>query len=306
MSRHPATVASVVIPAHDEEAQIAHTLSVLAADASPGELEVLVVCNGCSDGTARVASELPGVTVVEIPVASKVAALRMGDRLACTFPRIYLDADVELTTAAARAVADALARPAPAVAGVGADIDLTGSSWGVRRFYEFRQRLPVLRGGVIGAGVYALNASGRARFGEWPDVLADDQLVLRLFGSDERLLVADHRSRVTAPRNLRAVVRRGVRVRRGNQQLDREALARASSAPSAGLATACRESMGSPRSWVAAVVFAVTTLVIRMRCRWADDPGDWERQETVPHGSGVQGVEGATDDTGTRMGDAAA
>ncbi|MGD9408165.1 MAG: glycosyltransferase, partial [Gammaproteobacteria bacterium] len=44
---------SVVIPAHDEEAVIQRTLGALLRSADPGEFEVIVVCNGCSDATAE-------------------------------------------------------------------------------------------------------------------------------------------------------------------------------------------------------------------------------------------------------------
>ena len=43
---------SVVIPAHDESAGIRRCLDALFAGTAPGELDVVVVCNGCSDDTA--------------------------------------------------------------------------------------------------------------------------------------------------------------------------------------------------------------------------------------------------------------
>ena len=46
---------SVIIPAHNEERVIARTLEAMVAGASPGELEIIVVANGCSDATADVA-----------------------------------------------------------------------------------------------------------------------------------------------------------------------------------------------------------------------------------------------------------
>ena len=100
---------SVVIPAHDEEAAIGRCLSSLLEGAPPGELEVLVVCNGCGDRTAEVARQsAPDATVLEIPIASKVAALNAGDESATYFPRFYVDADVELTYQALVSVARAL------------------------------------------------------------------------------------------------------------------------------------------------------------------------------------------------------
>ena len=88
---------SVVIPAHDEAAAIRRCLDGLFAGFQPGELDVVVVCNGCSDETAALArSSGHPVRVIELSAASKPAALRTGDLAVSAFPRLYLDADVLL------------------------------------------------------------------------------------------------------------------------------------------------------------------------------------------------------------------
>ena len=46
---------SVIIPAHNEERVISRLLEALTLGHTPGELEIIVVCNGCSDDTAGVA-----------------------------------------------------------------------------------------------------------------------------------------------------------------------------------------------------------------------------------------------------------
>src|SRR5687768_15628594 len=89
---------SVIIPAHNEERVIGRGVAAVTAEARPGELEVIVVCNGCRDGTAdearRVGEE---VRVIVTDVASKVHALNLGDAAARGFPRFFVDADVVLT-----------------------------------------------------------------------------------------------------------------------------------------------------------------------------------------------------------------
>ena len=96
---------SVIIPAHNEEASIGRCLSALLGSARPGEFEVIVVCNGCSDGTANAARAFGSmVRVVEIEVGSKIIALNLGNKAARFYPRLYLDADLELSTEAARAL----------------------------------------------------------------------------------------------------------------------------------------------------------------------------------------------------------
>ena len=46
-------VASVVIAAHNEAAVLGRCLRGLLADAEPGEFDVVVVPNGCTDATAE-------------------------------------------------------------------------------------------------------------------------------------------------------------------------------------------------------------------------------------------------------------
>lgn len=269
-------IASVVVPAHDEGPRIAATLGTLLADAAPGEFEVVVVCNGCRDDTAERAREFDGVIVEELSEPSKIGALRHGDDVATTFPRIYLDGDVELSTPAARALATALDTPLPRVAGVRGRVDASGSTRGARWYFDFRRRLPVFHHGIIGAGVYALNEPGRARFGTWPDILGDDQFVFRLFTDDERVTVDGHRTHVEAAPDLATVVRRQVRVRRGNTQLTTgtDDLA-AIQAPPAGIARAVREVAPDPSAWPGLVTWGVVNLVVRARTRLTASTGDW-------------------------------
>ena len=47
---------SVIIPAHNEESVIGRCLAAMLEGAQPGELEIIVVCNGCSDRTGEKAT----------------------------------------------------------------------------------------------------------------------------------------------------------------------------------------------------------------------------------------------------------
>src|SRR5262249_4085487 len=100
---------SVVIPAHNEGEVITRCLDALFDGVQPGELEVIVVCNGCIDDTAALAraSGHP-VRVIELEAASKSAALRAGDEATRTFPRLYVDADVTLPGPSALSVIERL------------------------------------------------------------------------------------------------------------------------------------------------------------------------------------------------------
>lgn len=101
-----------MIPAHNESQVIGRLLGQLIPAAAADELNVLVVANGCTDDTAEVAASYgPGVRVLSVPVASKHAALTASYDLAADYPRIYVDADVELRACDVRALAAALRQP---------------------------------------------------------------------------------------------------------------------------------------------------------------------------------------------------
>src|SRR5260370_21191863 len=105
-------VTTVVIPAHNEGRVIGRLLEQLINGAYPGEMDIIVVANGCADDTAEVAASFgPAVRVLTLPVACKHEALAAGDRAAAGFPRIYVDADVELRLHDVRALAAALCQP---------------------------------------------------------------------------------------------------------------------------------------------------------------------------------------------------
>ena len=269
-------VVAVIIPAHNESANISRTLRAVTQGAADGELQVVVVCNGCTDDTASVASAFAGIDVIEIAEASKLAALRAGDERATAFPRVYLDADIALTTEAIRSIAAELERPGILAAGVPGQMDLSDASLPVALFYEFRERLPVFAHGIIGSGNYALSEAGRARFGEWPVLKSgDDQFIFRLFEPHERATVSGYRTAVLPPSGLRGVVRRGVRTTRGNRNLTAGAAGRPLEAPGAGRAQALRDSLRSPRGVLSAVVFVAVTGVIRLRARLKSGGSDW-------------------------------
>jgi glycosyltransferase involved in cell wall biosynthesis len=201
------TLGSVVIPAHDEAAVIGRCLDALFGGFERGELDVVVVCNGCTDRTADVVrSSGHRVRVVELAEAAKPAALRAGDAAASTFPRLYLDADVVLPGSAARRVLERLKDGAIA-ARPPIRYDAEASSAPVQSYYRARSRLPAVLGSLWGAGVYGLSAAGRRRFGAFPDVIADDFFVDGLFEADEVEIVDCPPVLVRAPRSSRDLVR---------------------------------------------------------------------------------------------------
>jgi GT2 family glycosyltransferase len=212
-------MASIVIPAHNEEASIARLLGPLIAGAQPGEFEVIVVCNGCSDRTAEIARSF-GVQVAELAEPSKAAALVHGDSLAHHYPRLYVDADVELDAPAVRALCAALDDGSVLAAGPRREIPLDQASSLVRAYYGVWSRLPQVRAGLFGRGVLAVSAAGHERTRGLPSVMSDDLAMSEAFTPSERDVVDEAVVMIRPPRTLRDLVRRRIRVATGNTQLD--------------------------------------------------------------------------------------
>lgn len=209
---------SVVIPAYDEAGAIQRTLDALFEGSEPGELDVVVVCNGCSDDTAVVArASGHRVRVLELQRAYKPAALRRGDAEARAFPRLYLDADVLLPGSAARLVLERL-RSGALAARPPVRYAVSRASGPVRRYYRARSRVPAVLGSLWGAGVYGLSAAGRSRFGAFPDVVADDLWVDRLFSDEEMEIVDCEPVVVQVPRRSRDLIRVLARTYRGKRE----------------------------------------------------------------------------------------
>ena len=212
---------SVVVPAHNEAATLGRLLRGLLDGSAPDELEIVVAANGCSDETEVVASSFgPSVRVVATARASKTEALNLGDAAARHFPRFYVDADVELDSAALREVAAVLNGGVALIAAPSVAVRTESSSWPVRAFYRVWCELPSVRDDVVGRGVYAVSRQGRQRFDEFPELIADDHFVRTRYSPSERIVVKGCTSFVDAPRTFRALVRRQARVRAGNRHVD--------------------------------------------------------------------------------------
>ena len=276
---------SVVIAAHNEEDVVGRCLDALLQTARTGELEIVVVCNGCTDGTAEVVRRYgDDVRVVETPRASKTGALNLGDDRVSSFPRFYVDADVTLPLASVRRIAARLAEGHAHAAAPVMNLDLRGSSLAVRAYYRIWERLPYVREGMIGVGVYALSEEGRRRFPEFPAIIADDGYVRMLFSSSERLRVDDAPVRVYAPAGLSDLARIKTRSRLGRHELRErfpDLVARERTAKS--YRSALWTIIVRPWLWPAAVIYTVVLVQSGRRARRqfaSIDDYVWERDQS--------------------------
>lgn len=262
---------AIVIPAHNEESVIGRTLRALAPLAVEEGTEIIVSCNGCTDGTASIAHGTPGVTVVATERPSKAAALNTGDDAATQWPRIYLDADIELHPGAVRAVFAALREPGVLAARPAFRYDTAGASAAVRAYYRARNRMPATHGSLWGAGVYALSEEGHRRLGAFPDLTSDDLLVDRAFRPGEKRIVDTEPARVRTPRTVRGLLAILSRQQRGN-------LEAAAGGTGGSTARALLATVRGPLTLADAAVYAALALVAR-RAR-PRRSAVWERDDS--------------------------
>lgn len=211
------------MPAYNEERVISRCLAHMLQDAQPGEFEIIVVCNGCQDATAARAREFEahGVTVIETKIPSKTHALNVGDAAAINFPRLYVDADIQLSTHTIRRVIDLfqkdervlLSAPRPYV-------DFSKSDARVRAFYRVWTKLPYFTEALVGSGVYAFSKEGRAHFGVFPDIIADDEYARRIVKADRRRS-SGGTFIISAPTSFESLIDVQTRARAGTYELEK-------------------------------------------------------------------------------------
>jgi len=209
-----------VIPAHNEGKVLGRCLRSITKDAKPGEIEIVVVCNGCSDRTSWIARSFgPPVKVVETNIGNKCHALNCADAEITSFPRFYVDADVVLSMSSIRKVAKAMKNKKIMAAAPRSEMDLNGCSWPVRAYYRIWKRLPYFQIGLIGGGVYVLSEAGRKVIGQFPDLLGEDEYVRLRYRSENRCVVKDAWFSSKPPRTLGSFIKIRARHQRGRCQL---------------------------------------------------------------------------------------
>jgi glycosyltransferase involved in cell wall biosynthesis len=215
---------SIIVPAHNEATRGFQVLATVEAAAAQLDALVVVVCNGCIDDTAAVARRSTGVEVVEIPTASKAAALNAGDEVAGeVFPRLYLDADVRITVQALSEIADSLDTSIGTIASPTRTYITEGAPWLVRRYYAALAEIPFLvqlsSELMVGRGLYAVNATGRSRFERFPSMTADDGFIDRLFDADEKHVIAGAEAGIPVPTSVEDFFRAKTRAAAGTKEL---------------------------------------------------------------------------------------
>lgn len=273
---------SVVIPAHNEETVIERTLHGVLAD-RVADLQIVVVVNASTDRTAEIARNVDeSIQVIETEIPGKCNALNLGETVVDTFPRMFLDADIELLPGAVPILLGAvdehrgIVSPRPR-------FDLSGLSLGMRLFYRAQRFNPYFgEGSPNGSGCFVVGERGRARWGGFPEIIADDGFVQGQFAPSERFTIPAAEAVVMPPRTLRAMVTVRARVRRGNYELRRRFPDLMTNHVPRGAGIA-RKMAVRPWEWPAMLVYGYVRIAERVIARRQAAAGTtgWGRDETA-------------------------
>ena len=275
---------SIIIPAHNEAKVIRACLEQVTSGLEPGEAEVIVVCNGCSDDTAGIAGTFGSpVRMIETDVPSKVNALNLGDEAATGFPRIYMDADIRLDGQAIRRLADVL-KKGPCLAAA-----LHGNGSGPVQLVcpcllPDLERVALYAGRIHGRRRLRHERGGTAAFRPLPRRDRRRRVRANALCAGERVAAPECVSIVKGPATLRDLIKIKTRSRLGLYQLRRrfpELFAREAALKQYGRAS--RWIAANPLLWPAAAVYVCVNLISKHRARrqmGRIEQYVWERDES--------------------------
>lgn len=219
------TLPSIIIPAYNEAACIQACLRPLLT-LNGKRYNIVVSCNGCTDATAELARAVSNqIYVIETNTASKIVALNNAEKLPLGFPRIYMDADVLMSSTSIEALlAAAVQHPEDTLIVPKSTMDLAQSSPWVKRFYREWYRTDFINKAGFGCGVYMLGQQARAKFDEWPELVADDNFIRQFFPLDNIYICQAAVSLVKAPASISQLIDIKARSKYGNIELDQSSL----------------------------------------------------------------------------------
>ncbi|MGI9601941.1 MAG: glycosyltransferase [Acidimicrobiales bacterium] len=276
-------LASVIVPAHNEATTIEGCLRSILDDTNADSLDVVVVCNGCTDDTADLARSVDQrVRVIESPQASKAAALELG-RAAATAPtRMYIDADVVVSPDAITHVAETLDDPEIHAAAPRIEMASPDATLPMRLFLDVWLRAPYFADNLIGAGFYAVSAEGDRRMGSFPAIVADDMFALTRFRTDERAVARSASFSPLVSRRLRDLIDVEVRREAARHEFDQWARRTGADVYLTADTGWVRRLATDPRRWPGLAVFVPAKLIIRFRSNRrlrSVDPQQWSRDD---------------------------
>lgn len=191
----------IIVPASNEETYIRDCLEAVAGQRCDGTFLTIVSANACTDATVEKARSCFNLfsrkghelVVLSSSMPGKVPALNRAEDVIPSelriLPRLFLDADVKCDPDLCMQLLDALEAPTPCFATGKITVTEAKSAF-TRAYARIWCQLPFVTEGVTGAGLFAVNAAGRERWEEFPQIISDDTFVRLNFSPEERVEVS--------------------------------------------------------------------------------------------------------------------
>ena len=211
---------SVIVPVFNEAASLPSFLEHVRDGLPSTNVELIFVCNGCTDGSEQILRSIddPRVRVLALERPGKAAAIRAAEAFAQRIPRFYVDADVLISGASLAALAEPLRHERFELVSPKMLYDESGMSFAARGIHRVWHALPhVLLEGHH--GVLGVSRRGRERWGDFPDLLADDAFIQSRIPTSRRKIVPEITLSTRPARTFWSFVCVRERWLRGNQQL---------------------------------------------------------------------------------------
>jgi glycosyltransferase involved in cell wall biosynthesis len=274
---------SIIIPAYNEADIIIDTLTSLLEDQQLQKVELIVVCNSCTDTTAQTTRQFSiqramefqqrniVLSIIETPVASKTNAINLGINQAVADSVLLLDADILISGASILCLLEKMQLNKVPIASPRVQFNYKNSHFLVRQYYKVAEKSTYNLSLRI-SNVIALSKLGIARIGVLPKVIADDEFIRQSFAPHERLVVKECQFQFYCPKDLGSLIRTLTRIKIGNLQLSKKNNHRKT-----------RFQLGITHKTFPMLVFGLIKTIALLRAQWQIKTHSipvWERDES--------------------------
>ena len=210
---------SVIVPVHNEANGLARRANALL-DGLPDGSQVVFICNGCTDDSKSILDRVAAgrAFVLETP-KGKARAIRSGEAICSVFPRFYVDSDIDIRGEDLLRLADELENGIELVS-PRVEYDMARMSLAAGAINRYACKLPHIRQDAFHC-VLGVTAKARARWAQFPDVIADDTFIEAHVLPSEKKIAQNVSAQVRPPARLHQWIAVRTRWRRGENQLRR-------------------------------------------------------------------------------------
>jgi hypothetical protein len=147
--------------------------------------------------------------------------------------------------------------------------------------------LPYGRDDLVGVGFYGMSEQGRARFGDFPDTMAEDFFVHSLFPAASRRAVPDQHFTIHPPLTVGSLVKIQTRIHAANRR-NKAMFETAADELHAGHVRELLRLARQPRLTAKVVTYGAIVGVAKAKARWKNRSatvGVWDRDTTARAGA---------------------